>query len=1210
MVMAVRKIAVVVFIAGTLIVAAILVSLSVQNNNGNPGGEAGLNHIKIDGNIEMIDWSKRFQWPGNGTAIDPFIISGLTLVSDLDHCVDISNTDLHFRLTGCNISQDRKQISEGGYGDISVGSAVIFSNVRNAELTNCTINSNHTGIVLTGSQNISILDNSVNGFENGLLMNDSENDWIEGNSIHDQYMGINFQRTRDTYFANNTYDFNQSTSTAVVQIQGVYSATNPLITNGSNVALNYIDINTNDYIVGSAVSTGVPGKVFRVRDYDGRVAIGDNATDANIASGPATPAGSRSINLIDTNGNMRIWRFVSTAGLDPSYELIKGINPANADADGQAPIVSIATGTNTITINVAGTNFNPPLATPPGIDRTTLAGRAFPAGRIFQVNGTVANNGTFTVVSSTYNSGPQTISIVVTATIAAAGGAVGTVVFGGGAGRLDGPNPGNASAANIAGTGNVWWDSFLQESDYMVFRRRTGGGGSVTNEKVRIYPDHSEWLGASTYSDSDNALIFTAQNTAGAVNYLTLQNSVTTAPVLINAAGTDTDVSISLVPKGAGVVTAGGTRGLVAPSGTTGQQPATPVNGTIRYNTTTTLMEFRQNGVWINITAGGTVTSVSTSGGTTGLTLTTTTPTTTPSITLAGTLAATNGGTGQTVYVIGDLLYASTTTALSRLADVAVGSYLRSGGVGVAPLWSTLTLPNAATTGDILYASGTNAIGNLADVATGNALISGGVGVAPSWGKISLTTAISGILPIANGGTALSTTPTNGQLLIGNGTGYTLASITGSTGLSVTPGAGTIALANTGVTSNVAGTGIAVSGATGAVTVSLATVGTAGTYGQVTTDAYGRVTAGGTNTIALGGTGQITAAAAYNALSPMTTTGDIEYEASANTAARLAIGTTGQVLTVAAGIPSWATVGAASYSVNVGPAGTIAWTLVSGTTYTATITHNLGTQNVVVQTTDISNNQVTFADLITITSATQIIVQVSGTGSNLKTLRTVIIANGASIAAGASTPSSIIVQNNGVALTGTYTTLNLIGPLTATNAGAGVATIPDSVVTLRTVSYFATSLDSPNNADWVINALAPTVADPTNAGITIRQFSNTVEQGVGLSVPIPSGATNITFTYRGRSASATAGTLQMRYYSRAIASATPAAVSAWSAANNLTSVASPANVFFQTFTYTATLASLSLTAGNMYQFEFTRNVGVAGNLAFNWLMVELDVSFT
>ena len=31
-----------------------------------------------------------------------------------------------------------------------------------------------------------------------------------------------------------------------------------------------------------------------------------------------------------------------------------------------------------------------------------------------------------------------------------------------------------------------------------------------------------------------------------------------------------------------------------------------------------------------------------------------------------------------------------------------------------------------------------------------------------------------GITPVINGGTGLSTIPTNGQLLIGNGTGYTL----------------------------------------------------------------------------------------------------------------------------------------------------------------------------------------------------------------------------------------------------------------------------------------------------------------------------------------------------------------------------------------------------------------------------------------------------
>jgi hypothetical protein len=71
---------------------------------------------------------------------------------------------------------------------------------------------------------------------------------------------------------------------------------------------------------------------------------------------------------------------------------------------------------------------------------------------------------------------------------------------------------------------------------------------------------------------------------------------------------------------------------------------------------------------------------------------------------LSATLAATSGGTGQSSYAVGDLLYASTTTALSKLADVA----------------------------------------------TGNALISGGVGVAPSWGKIGLTTHVSGNLPVTN----------------------------------------------------------------------------------------------------------------------------------------------------------------------------------------------------------------------------------------------------------------------------------------------------------------------------------------------------------------------------------------------------------------------------------------------------------------------------
>jgi hypothetical protein len=112
---------------------------------------------------------------------------------------------------------------------------------------------------------------------------------------------------------------------------------------------------------------------------------------------------------------------------------------------------------------------------------------------------------------------------------------------------------------------------------------------------------------------------------------------------------------------------------------------------------------------------------------------------------VAGTLVAVNGGTGQSSFAVGDILYASTTTALSKLADVA----------------------------------------------TGNALISGGVSTAPSWGKIGLTTHVSGTLPIANGGTNGTSTPTNGAVAFGNGTAFAFTAAGTSGQVLSSVGAGT-----------------------------------------------------------------------------------------------------------------------------------------------------------------------------------------------------------------------------------------------------------------------------------------------------------------------------------------------------------------------------------------------------------------------------------
>ena len=63
---------------------------------------------------------------------------------------------------------------------------------------------------------------------------------------------------------------------------------------------------------------------------------------------------------------------------------------------------------------------------------------------------------------------------------------------------------------------------------------------------------------------------------------------------------------------------------------------------------------------------------------------------------------------------------------------------------------------------------------------------------------LASTTLTTGTLPNSKGGTGVTGTPANGQLLIGNGTGFTLNTITAGSNVTVTNGAGTITIASTG----------------------------------------------------------------------------------------------------------------------------------------------------------------------------------------------------------------------------------------------------------------------------------------------------------------------------------------------------------------------------------------------------------------------------
>lgn len=64
---------------------------------------------------------------------------------------------------------------------------------------------------------------------------------------------------------------------------------------------------------------------------------------------------------------------------------------------------------------------------------------------------------------------------------------------------------------------------------------------------------------------------------------------------------------------------------------------------------------------------------------------------------LGGSITVAQGGTGISSYAIGDLIFASASTTLSKLADVAAGSVLLSGGVGAAPSYGKVDLTSHVT---------------------------------------------------------------------------------------------------------------------------------------------------------------------------------------------------------------------------------------------------------------------------------------------------------------------------------------------------------------------------------------------------------------------------------------------------------------------------------------------------------------------------------
>jgi len=451
---------------------------------------------------------------------------------------------------------------------------------------------------------------------------------------------------------------------------------------------------------------------------------------------------------------------------------------------------------------------------------------------------------------------------------------------------------------------------------------------------------------------------------------------------------------------------------------------------------------------------------------------------------VTGTLPVGNGGTGIVTYVIGDMLYADSTTTLARLAASTAGYTLHTNGVGTAPTWSQVTLTAAAAQvtgtlpatnggtgwasfafGDILYAGSTTSLSRLASSGPSKVLLSSGG--APSWGQVPLASHVTGTLPVGNGGTGIVTYAV-GDLLVATGS-TTLARfpdvVTGnvllSGGVTTAPVYGKVSLTahidtTTVLPSINGGTGFGTGNpyvigdilfASATTTLSVLPASTAGltlhTNGAGTAPTWAKVALGsglqvsGVLPASFGGTG-------FGSIANGGTEygiGDILYASGTSTLSKLLAGTAGQVLhTNGIGFaPTWAAVALASQ---------VSGTLPVANGGTGLTTYPIGSlligsgTNTITTLSDVATGQVLLSGgLLTAPAYGQVSLTTHVTG-------VLPVANGGT---GAATFTAGIVKSVGgtsALVTATTVSLNseVSGTLPQTNGGTGYTAYAAGVI--------------------------------------------------------------------------------------------------------------------------------------------------------------------
>ena len=259
---------------------------------------------------------------------------------------------------------------------------------------------------------------------------------------------------------------------------------------------------------------------------------------------------------------------------------------------------------------------------------------------------------------------------------------------------------------------------------------------------------------------------------------------------------------------------------------------------------------------------------------------------------VSGTLPAANGGTSFSTYATGDLIYASATNTLAKRTIGSTGDVLTVSAGGV-PTWAapatagTVTSVSTVTTGMGLTLNVSNPTTTPQLTLAGTlAAAKGGTGIdaSASTGVLTFLGGAATVRSIVDGDISASAGIARSKLA--TGTAYAVL-VNGSSGaLSEVSGVGTTGQVLTSNGAGAAPTWQAASGGVTSVTASSPLSSSGGSTPDISL---------GTVPESKGGTNQTT----Y-------TTGDLLYASATNTLAKRGIGSSGQVLTVSGGVPTWA----------------------------------------------------------------------------------------------------------------------------------------------------------------------------------------------------------------------------------------------------------------------------------------------------------------